>query len=153
MQHLNARARARLWLGLAACSALALAATTTLARADDQSQSGAAKAATFADLGPYIGAGYVRAQVNNVFGTTNYGFKIDDNAWKAILGFRFIPFFAAEANYVDLGHQSAGRACSAAAVRRPMGPPTPARSICSVWGCCRSVPSTCSARPVGRAGG
>ncbi len=108
MQHLNARARARLWLGLAACSALALAATTTLARADDQSQSGAAKAATFADLGPYIGAGYVRAQVNNVFGTTNYGFKIDDNAWKAILGFRFIPFFAAEANYVDLGHQSAG---------------------------------------------
>ena|GEM_PF-291697 len=63
-------------------------------------------AATVADTGLYIGAGYVRAQINNVFGTKNYNFKIDDNAWKAILGFRPIPFFAAEANYVDLGHQS-----------------------------------------------
>jgi len=62
--------------------------------------------ATQADTGLYIGAGYVRAQVNNVFGTTNYNFKIDDNAWKAILGARFLPFFAVEANYVDLGHQS-----------------------------------------------
>jgi hypothetical protein len=63
-------------------------------------------AATAADTGIYIGAGYVRAQVNNVFGTTNYDFKIDDNAWKAILGIRPLPFLAAEANYVDLGHQS-----------------------------------------------
>jgi predicted porin len=63
---------------------------------------------TFADIGPYVGAGYTRAQVNNVFGTTDYNFKIDDNAWKAILGFRFIPPFAVEANYVDLGHQSQG---------------------------------------------
>lgn len=63
---------------------------------------------TQADQGLYIGAGYVRAQVNNVFGTSNYDFKIDDNAWKAILGFRFIPPFAVEANYVDLGHQSQG---------------------------------------------
>jgi len=62
--------------------------------------------ATQADTGLYIGAGYVRAEVNNVFGTTDYHFKIDDNAWKAILGARLIPFFAVEANYVDLGHQS-----------------------------------------------
>jgi hypothetical protein len=62
--------------------------------------------ATAADTGLYVGAGYVRAQVNNVFGTTDYNFKIDDNAWKAIVGFRPVPFFAAEANYDDLGHQS-----------------------------------------------
>ena len=61
-----------------------------------------------ADTGLYVGAGYVRAQVNNVFDTNGYGFKIDDNAWKAILGFRPIPPFAVEANYVDLGHQSEG---------------------------------------------
>ncbi|HXS20654.1 MAG TPA: hypothetical protein VN735_05445 [Steroidobacteraceae bacterium] len=69
---------------------------------------GARDPATAADTGLYVGAGYVRAQVNNVFGTTGYGFKIDDNAWKAILGFRPIPPFAIEANYVDLGHQSHG---------------------------------------------
>lgn len=62
--------------------------------------------ATAADTGLYVGGGYVRAQVNNVFGTTGYGFKIDDNAWKAIVGFRPIPPFAVEANYVNLGHQS-----------------------------------------------
>jgi OmpA-like transmembrane domain len=67
---------------------------------------GAHDPATTADTGLYVGAGYVRAQINNVFGTTGYGFKIDDNAWKAIVGFRPIPPFAVEANYVDLGHQS-----------------------------------------------
>ncbi|HEU5442296.1 MAG TPA: hypothetical protein VFU61_00630 [Steroidobacteraceae bacterium] len=80
------------------------------AHAQDQgtwsSRWGAHDAATAADSGLYIGAGYVRAQVNDVFGNTGYGFKIDDNAWKAILGFRPIPPFAVEANYVDLGHQS-----------------------------------------------
>ena len=69
---------------------------------------GANGAATTADTGLYVGAGYVRAQVNNVFGTSGYGFKIDDNAWKAIVGFRPIPPFAVEANYVNLGHQSQG---------------------------------------------
>lgn len=69
---------------------------------------GAHNPATAADTGLYIGAGYVRAQINNVFGTTGYGFKIDDNAWKAIVGFRPVPPFAVEANYVNLGHQSHG---------------------------------------------
>lgn len=88
--------------GLAGCRA---------AHAQDNAWSsrwGAHDAATAADTGIYIGAGYVRARINNVFGTTGYGFKIDDNAWKAIVGFRPIPFFAVEANYVDLGHQSRG---------------------------------------------
>lgn len=98
-----------LLLGLCAT---ALSAGAGVAHADDggywsQRWSGP-NAATVADTGFYVGAGYVRAQVNNVFGTTNYDFKIDDNAWKAIVGFRPIPFFAAEANYVDLGHQSQG---------------------------------------------
>jgi hypothetical protein len=88
----------------AAVLALALGAGAGAVQA--QNSSGPPPAATQADTGVYIGAGYVRAQVNDVFGTTDYGFKIDDNAWKAILGIRPIPFFAAEADYDDLGHQS-----------------------------------------------
>ena len=106
--------RHRVLLGLCA---LALAVGTGAAYAQEatvQAQRGSSwsdkwsgpNAATAADTGFYVGAGYVRAQVNNVFGTTNYNFKIDDNAWKAIVGIRVIPPFAAEANYVDLGHQS-----------------------------------------------
>ena len=94
------------YVGVLAC---ALGAGLGAAQAQDygSSRTGAGAAATAADTGIYLGAGYVRAQVNNVFGTTNYNFKIDDNAWKAILGFRPIPPFAIEANYVNLGHQSA----------------------------------------------
>lgn len=92
----------------------ALAATIGTAQAQDQNQDqsywssrwGTHDPATAADTGLYVGAGYVRARVNNVFGYTGYGFKIDDNAWKAIVGFRPIPPFAVEANYVNLGHQS-----------------------------------------------
>ncbi len=95
------------WIAGAPC-ALALTALTGAAWADNPEPqiTGQRNPYTVADQGLYIGAGYVRAQVNNVFGTTNYNFKIDDNAWKAILGFRFIPPFAVEANYADLGHQS-----------------------------------------------
>jgi hypothetical protein len=97
-------------------AALALAVGAGAARAQSDTHEGSwwgqrwsgPNPATVADTGLYIGAGYVRAQINNVFGTTNYNFKIDDNAWKAILGFRLIPPFAVEANYVDLGHQSRG---------------------------------------------
>lgn len=95
------------FLGLSLC---VIAAGTGAAYAQDQgatsSRWGAHDPATAADTGLYVGAGYVRAQVNDVFGNTGYGFKIDDNAWKAIVGFRPIPPFAVEANYVDLGHQS-----------------------------------------------
>jgi hypothetical protein len=100
------------FLGVLLCGLGALGGVG-VAQAQEQdntssSRWGAQNAATVADTGLYVGAGYVRAQVNNVFGTTGYGFKIDDNAWKAILGFRPIPPFAIEANYVNLGHQSAG---------------------------------------------
>lgn len=97
------------FLGLCLC---VMGAGVGAAYAQDQGESssrwGAQDPATTADTGFYVGAGYVRAQINNVFGTTGYGFKIDDNAWKAIVGFRPIPPFAVEANYVDLGHQSQG---------------------------------------------
>ena len=107
MQH-SKRLRGALLCGCA------LAAGVGAAHAQNGDQSGywgrwgANDGATAADTGLYVGAGYVRAQVNNVFGTSDYGFKIDDNAWKAIVGFRPIPPFAVEANYVDLGHQSQG---------------------------------------------
>lgn len=100
-----------LGMGLCLC---ALAASIGAAQAQDQnpdqsywsSRWDAHDPATAADTGLYVGAGYVRAEVNNVFGYTGYGFKIDDNAWKAIVGFRPVPPFAVEANYVNLGHQS-----------------------------------------------
>jgi hypothetical protein len=63
--------------------------------------------ATYADTGLYVGAGFVRAQVNNVFGQ-GYHFDINHNAWQAILGFRPVPVFAAEADYIDLGSESHG---------------------------------------------
>jgi len=98
-------------LGLCLCM---MCAGIVGAHAQDQGQDqgmwasrwGARDPATAADTGLYVGAGYVRAEVNNVFGTSNYNFKIDDNAWKAIVGFRPVPPFAVEADYVDLGHQS-----------------------------------------------
>jgi len=97
------------WMAGAPCAlALVAVAVAGSAWADDSGTylTGQRNPYTAADQGLYIGAGYVRAQVNNVFGTSNYNFDIDDNAWKAILGFRFIPPFAVEADYVDLGHQS-----------------------------------------------
>ena len=93
------------FLGVLLC---ALGAGSGAAHAQDywSSRWGTQSPATAADTGLYVGGGYVRAQVNNVFGTTDYNFKIDDNAYKAIVGFRPIPPFAVEANYVNLGHQS-----------------------------------------------
>lgn len=32
----------------------------------------------------------------------------EDNSWKAIAGYRFVPQFAVEANYVDFGEATAG---------------------------------------------
>ncbi|MGA9368605.1 MAG: hypothetical protein WBV35_14190, partial [Steroidobacteraceae bacterium] len=75
------------FLGVLLC---ALGAGSGAAHAQDywSSRWGTQDPATAADTGLYVGGGYVRAQVNNVFGTTDYNFKIDDNAYKAIVGFR-----------------------------------------------------------------
>jgi hypothetical protein len=55
--------------------------------------------------GVYVGAGIGKSDLNNVFGD---GFNLDSNgvSWKALVGFRPIDFFAVEANYLDLGHQT-----------------------------------------------
>jgi hypothetical protein len=93
-------------LGILICT---LGAGIGAAHAQDywSSRWGTQNPATAADTGLYVGGGYVRAQVNNIYGGTDgYDFRIDDNAYKAIVGFRPIPPFAVEANYVDLGHQS-----------------------------------------------
>ncbi|HUN74952.1 MAG TPA: hypothetical protein VMU40_10590 [Steroidobacteraceae bacterium] len=92
------------WIAAALCT-LTVGAGAAVANAQSASTN-PTPPQTQADTGIYIGAGYVRARVNNVFGTTDYNFRIDDNAWKALVGFRPIPFFAAEADYDDLGHQS-----------------------------------------------
>jgi hypothetical protein len=99
----------RHWIQFLAVLVCVLGASIGAAHAQDywSSRWGTRNAATAADTGLYVGAGYVRAQVNNIYGTTGgYDFKIDDNAYKAIVGFRPIPPFAVEANYVNLGHQS-----------------------------------------------
>lgn len=101
--------RSMRFLGLSLCAIGAMAAAGGAhAQGYWTRRWGSHHPATVSDTGFYIGAGYVRARINNVFGTSGYGFKIDDNAWKAIVGFRPIPYFSVEANYVDLGHQSQG---------------------------------------------
>lgn len=92
--------------GLLLAAALAAGVGTAHAQNYWSSRWGTQDPATASDTGLYLGAGYIRARINNVFGTTGYGFKVDDNAWKAIVGFRPIPPFAVEADYDDLGHQS-----------------------------------------------
>ncbi len=63
-----------------------------------------AAAAQNADVatGVYIGAGLNQSR----FEADNFSIAdIDkeDNSWKAIAGYRFSPFFAVEANYIDFG--------------------------------------------------
>jgi opacity protein-like surface antigen len=73
---------------------------TTLAAA---AGTGTAQAA---ESGLYVGAGVVKAKVDNIF-DSRASLNIDNTAWKAILGFKFplIPL-GVEANYVDLGSES-----------------------------------------------
>lgn len=60
--------------------------------------------------GPYVGAGWGRFDLHlhnlNDVGTavTDIFHSGDDDAWKAFVGFRFAPFIALEAAYVDFGH-------------------------------------------------
>ena len=63
-------------------------------------------AAQAAESGFYVGAGIVKAKVDNIFGSSA-SLNIDNTAWKAIAGFKFplIPL-GVEANYVDLGSES-----------------------------------------------
>jgi hypothetical protein len=59
--------------------------------------------------GPYVGAGWGRfdlhlQNLNDVGTAVTDIFHSGDDAWKAYVGFRFAPFLAVEAAYVDFGH-------------------------------------------------
>lgn len=98
------------WVSAAFCIA-GLAMAPGRARADGTPWSerwSGPNAATVADQGFYLGAGYVRAQINDIAANTGYDYDIDDNAWKLIVGYRPIPFFAVEGNYVNVGHENEG---------------------------------------------
>lgn len=62
-----------------------------------------------ADRGFYIGGGVSQAKLDDVGGDFDTGdlddFKLDNTAWKAIVGFRPMKMFAVEANYDDLGKE------------------------------------------------
>jgi hypothetical protein len=64
----------------------------------------AGSAANAADNGFYLGAGVTQAKVDDILNTN---LKIDNTAYKLIAGFRPIDLIAVEANYIDLGDDSA----------------------------------------------
>lgn len=63
----------------------------------------AGTAAQAADNGIYVGGGVSQSKVDDILDTD---LKIDDTAWKAIVGIRPLDFLAVEANYMDLGSES-----------------------------------------------
>ena len=60
--------------------------------------------ASAADNGFYLGAGVTQTK----FDADNFDddFKLDDNGFKVIAGFRPLDWLAVEANYIDLGSES-----------------------------------------------
>jgi len=75
---------------IAALSALTLAAIAPQAAA--------------ADNGFYLGAGITKSE----FDVGSASDSLDDNSFKVIAGFRALDWLAVEANYIDLGSDSAG---------------------------------------------
>jgi OOP family OmpA-OmpF porin len=63
-------------------------------------------AALAADHGFYVGAGLGQSESGVRSGSFN--FKDRDTGYKLIAGFRPLDLFAAELNYVDLGHPASG---------------------------------------------
>ena len=65
--------------------------------------------------GVYLGAGVgqFNVQIDDINQTDNAIQRLDDNdaAWKAFVGYRFNPYIALEAAYIDLGKPN-GRSCS-----------------------------------------
>jgi hypothetical protein len=59
------------------------------------------------DSGLYlgVGVGQFNAKIKNLEGVTNAvrNLNEDDTAWKAFVGWRFAPYIAVEADYIDLG--------------------------------------------------
>jgi len=64
--------------------------------------------ASAADNGFYLGAGVTQTKFDA--DDLNDDFKLDDNSFKLIAGFRPLDWLAVEANYIDLGSESGGGA-------------------------------------------
>jgi len=64
--------------------------------------------ASAADNGFYLGAGVTQTKFDA--DELNDDFKLDDNSFKIIAGFRPLDWLAVEANYIDLGSESGGGA-------------------------------------------
>jgi OOP family OmpA-OmpF porin len=64
--------------------------------------------ASAADNGFYLGAGLTQTKFDA--DDLNDDFKLDDNSFKLIAGFRPLDWLAVEANYIDLGSESGGGA-------------------------------------------
>ena len=62
--------------------------------------------ASAADNGFYLGAGVTQTKFDA--DDLNDDFKLDDNSFKLIAGFRPLDWLAFEANYIDLGSESGG---------------------------------------------
>ncbi len=83
---------------LVAALLVALCASTAMAQADNPD-------------GPYVGAGWGRFNLNikNLSDAGSAASSIahsNDNAWKLFTGYRFNPYVALEAAYIDLGRPS-----------------------------------------------
>jgi len=85
------------------CRALAYSFAAVLAL-------GGARTAAAADenpAGPYVGVGIGQfdVEIDNIegVGDTLENLDADDSAWKVFFGWRFNPFIALEADYIDLG--------------------------------------------------
>lgn len=63
----------------------------------------AAPQAQAADNGFYLGAGLTKTEFDS---SDTEEFELDDNSFKAIVGFRPLDWLAVEVNYVDLGSES-----------------------------------------------
>ena len=90
-----------------AAAVLLLVVASTLVYSEDYGNFGFSPPA-----GPYVGARWGRFDLHlhnlNDVGSavTDITHSGDDDAWKAFVGFRFAPFIALEAAYVDFGHPS-----------------------------------------------
>ena len=90
-------------LPIAAAAALAVSAGFIgLAQADDTEPSGPTH-------GPYVGGGWGRFNLDpDTFSEFGTGFsdiaKSHDDSWKLTAGYRFMPYFGLEVNYIDFGN-------------------------------------------------
>ncbi len=62
----------------------------------------------YENFGPYVGVGAGKSKASTALdtGTNQFAIDADDTAWRVFAGYRFSPYFAFEASYVDFGEFS-----------------------------------------------